>query len=102
MMRNLPVPIPSFLPQPCGLPPLLLTVIDAARLLGISRADALALANLGNIRRVEIDIDGHRQVRITTASVVAYVERLAATCGVEGKKETVADQITGKGPPIRW
>jgi hypothetical protein len=97
-MRNLPVPLPSFLAQPCRMPPLLVTIIDAARLLGISRADTLALVNLKHLCRVEIDIDGQRQARITMASIVGYVDRLAgkepAATGTAGKSMINDDEQT--------
>ena len=73
-MRNLPVPQPSFLAQPCTLSPLLVTESDAARLLGIGRAQVKGL--IADRRLQLVDVNG--QQRVTTQSIVIYVNQLAA------------------------
>jgi hypothetical protein len=73
MMKNLPVRQPSFLAQPCDLPPLLVSEPDTARLLSLGRSQVKWLISDGHLRVVEIN--GMR--RVTLASIVAYVERLA-------------------------
>ena len=72
--------IPSFLQQPGvhKLHPLLVTEIDGARLLGISRAQMKRLIAEGEVVVVEIG----KEARITVASIEAYVVRLGA-----GKRE---------------
>jgi hypothetical protein len=71
---NVVLPQPSFLAQPCGLPPLLVTEIDAARLLGIGRAQVKLLIAERKLRVV--DVNGLR--RVTTESIVTYVKQLVA------------------------
>jgi hypothetical protein len=73
MMKSLPVPQPSFLAQPCPLPPLLVSEVDAARLLAIGRADIKLLVAEGDLQLV--NVNGMR--RITVGSIVGLVDQLA-------------------------
>ena len=70
------LPIPSFLAQQSvhKLHPLLVTEIDGARLLGISRAQFKRLIADGEI--VVVDVAGER--RVTVGSIIDYVARLTA------------------------
>ena len=61
--------------------PILLRVPEAARLLGIGRTKAYGLVASGELETVRID----RAVRIPTAAVERYVERLRART-VTGRK----------------
>ncbi len=72
MMKHLPVRPPSWLPQPYVGPPLLLSKPDAARLLGIGRAQVRSLIADGRLQVV--DIDGLE--RVTMRSIITYVEEL--------------------------
>src|SRR5262249_4052985 len=54
-MRSLQVPPPRFLAQPCTLPPLLVSEIDAARLLGIGRAQVKELIADRHLQLVDVN-----------------------------------------------
>ncbi len=90
-MNNLPVRQPSFLPQPCSLPPLLVSKPDTARLLALGRAQVIGLINDGVLEVV--DVDGFE--RVTMRSILAYVDRLVA--GRAGARNEVAPEKIAVG-----
>ena len=73
-MKTLPISQPSFLSQPCNMPPLLVTLANASRLLGVGRLQVKKLIADGQLQLVEID--GFE--RVVMASIAAYVDRLMA------------------------
>lgn len=77
MMKNLAVRQPSFLPQPCDWPPLLVSKPDTARLLAIGRAQVIGLIADGALEVV--NANGFE--RVTMRSILTYVDRLVAERG---------------------
>jgi excisionase family DNA binding protein len=58
---------------------------------GVSKPTVYALVNRGELQKVNIGRRGF----ITTASLTAYVERLAKTAAREQRKAAVASRIAG-------